>query len=62
MEIQDDQLLVENRVEEMGLKDAAPVLRDDRVGALQHGGLVYPVGRTPICPSICRLSFQTRQD
>jgi enamine deaminase RidA (YjgF/YER057c/UK114 family) len=43
-------LLVEQRLEEMGLVASPPVLRTNRVAALQHGDLVYLSGRIPTYP------------
>lgn len=41
---------MEQRLEELGLKAAARVLRDNRAWALQHGDLVYLSSRIPADP------------
>ncbi len=55
-------MLVEQRMEQLGLKAADPVRRDNRVAALQHGDLVYLSGRTPVYPDGSRLTGRVGSD
>ena len=41
-------MLVEQRLEEMGLKAGPSEPRTNRVGAVRHGDVVYLAGKTPI--------------
>ena len=55
-------MLIEQRLEQMGLKAAPPVVRENRVAALKHGDLVYLSGRTPVYPDGTRVTGKVGSD